>query len=181
MPFERLLFTSCLLPGKTDFVENKAKVEIRPEPGETILFFCIDDQSKGADGCELRKDLWNGRQGERICDLLVFYAKEDRRVLCFVELKDSGSDSGKATEQIINTYKAMESRLLLRNHYSIQAFLIGYQGSAPKEHRRYEDKLKKVFKDNFILNGRKDDFAPFLRGTHNAKSSRGRSKAGRKR
>ncbi len=106
MPFERLLFTSCLLPGRTSFKESQASVEISPQPGETILFFCIDEQSKGDSGCSgcgLRKDLWDTQQGEPTCDLLVFYAKADRRVLCFVELKDNRSDTGHATDQVINT------------------------------------------------------------------------------
>ncbi len=184
MPFERLLFTSCLLPGRTEFEENQAKVEIRPEPGETILFFCIDDQSKGAagcSGCNLRKDLWGNRQGESICDLLVFYAKENRRVLCFFELKHNRSDLGGATEQIINTYRAIKGKLKLRNQYSVQAFLIGYRGSAPMEHRKHQNKLKKEFKDNFIYDGHKGDFAAFLRGDDKKKRSHERGKAIRER
>ncbi len=183
MPFERLLFTSCLLPGRTEFEEEQAKVEIRPEPGETILFFCIDDQSKGAagcSGCNLRKDLWGTSQGQRICDLLVFYARKNRRVLCFVELKHNKSDLGGATEQVINTYRAIKAKLRLRNQYSVQAFLVGYRGSAPMEHRRHQNMLKKEFNNNFVYNGHKDDFAAFLRGTDEEKASHGRRKAGRK-
>jgi hypothetical protein len=111
MPFERLLFSSCLLPGTYRFAESKASVEISPGPGETVLFFCVDNNSKGnsrCSGCDLRKYLWGDKQDERICDLLVFYAnvEESRRSLCFVELKDNRRHLGDATEQVINTYKA---------------------------------------------------------------------------
>ncbi|MCP4105748.1 MAG: hypothetical protein GY749_09450 [Desulfobacteraceae bacterium] len=103
MPFERLLFSSCLLPGATTFKENNTSIRIYPEHGETILFFCIDDNSEGhsnCGNCQLRNDLWGRQEGQCICDLLVFYAKGERRVLCFVELKDNKSDLGGATEQV---------------------------------------------------------------------------------
>jgi hypothetical protein len=111
MPLERLLdadlrqllLTSCLLPDTTRFKENKTYVEITPRDDETILFFCIDNKSRGnarCAGCNLGAYLWNNQEGQRICDLLVFYARENRRVLCFVELKDNRSDLGDATDQV---------------------------------------------------------------------------------
>ena len=51
MPFERYPFTSCLLPDTFRFKEEGAYVHIIPEDGETVLFFCIDDQSKGHSVC----------------------------------------------------------------------------------------------------------------------------------
>ena len=77
MLFESLLFTSCLLPGMNRFQENKTFVEITPQKGETILFFCIDDNSKGhpnCGNCGLRNLLWGKQEGQPVCDLLVFYA-----------------------------------------------------------------------------------------------------------
>ena len=56
MPFENLLLSSCLLPGRTDFKESNASVEVKPLTGETILFFNIDDKSNP--GCKLRQFLW---------------------------------------------------------------------------------------------------------------------------
>jgi hypothetical protein len=156
-------------------------VEISPVPGETILFFCIDKDSRGdssCSGCNLRKDLWGDKQGERICDLLVFYANEheNRRVLCFVELKDSKSDLGDATDQIINTYRAIKTKLRLSNQYSAQAFLIGHHGSAPTEHREHQNKLNKEFKNNFVYSGNPEEFAPFLRGADKQELLHGRKK-----
>jgi hypothetical protein len=179
MPFERLLFSSCLLPGTTRFTESHVSVQISHQKGETILFFCIDSSSSGnsgCSGCNLRKDLWGNQSGNPICDLLVFYAKEERRVLCFVELKDNRSDFGHATDQVINTYKAIKTQLRLTNNYSVQAFLIGCTGSAPMEHRQHQNRLKKEFKD-YIYNGSSEEFAAFLRGTYKRRlSSKGKRK-----
>jgi len=114
MLLERLLFTSCLLPGITRFQENETCVEITPECGETILFFCIDEKSKGHSNCKncgLRNMLWGREERQRICDLLVFYAKDDRRVLCFVELKDNKDDLDDAVEQVTNTYDEIKLHL----------------------------------------------------------------------
>lgn len=179
MPFERLLFTSCLLPGETRFKENNTFVNIDTQPDETILFFCIDSNSTGhpnCGNCGLRNDLWGNQPNQRICDLLVFYAKGDRRVLCFVELKDNKSDLGDATEQVINTYSALKTRLKLTNHYTIQAFLIGHHGSAPVRHNLHQNDLQKVFHGNYVYNGEATDFAEFLRGAANSTVSMGKQR-----
>ncbi len=170
MPFERLLFSPCLLPGKTRFSENKTTVEITPKPGETVLFFCIDSNSKGdsnCKNCKLRNELWGNQEGQRICDLLVFYAKDEKRVLCFVELKDNKADFSDATEQVVNTFRAVKTKLKLTNNYTIQAFLIAHHGSVPIKHERDQKILQKGFKSNFIYDGSPGEFAVFLRGEKN--------------
>lgn len=178
MAFERLLFTSCLLPGVTRFQENNTFVEIKPQAGETILFFCIDNHSKGhpqCKDCRLRNDLWGDQEGQRICDLVVFYAKKDRRVLCFVELKDNKSDLTDATEQVINTYRGFKRHLRLTNQYLVQAFLIGHHGSVHTKHQKKDEKnLKKEFGDNYIYAGDPFQFETFLR------QGRQKKKRGRK-
>lgn len=164
---ERLLFTSGLLPGITRFQENETYVEITSTLGETILFFCIDNNSKGhsnCNHCELRKLLWGKEEGQRICDLLVFYAKGEKRVLCFVELKDNKSDLGDAAEQIANTYDGIKSHLKLTNQYEMKAFLIGHHGTPPIK-RTHENLLKQKFgANNYIYNGTTSQFPQFLRG-----------------
>ncbi|MFH1116309.1 MAG: hypothetical protein V1792_20545 [Pseudomonadota bacterium] len=95
-------------------------------------------------------------------------------MLCFVELKDSKSDFGAATEQIINTYRVIRPKLKLTNEYLVQAFLFGHHGSAPMEHREHQDKLNELFKNNFIYDGDADRFADFLRGTHKPGSHKGK-------
>ncbi len=60
LPFEILLLSPCLLPGQTSFKESKASVKVEPQPGETILFFNIDDQSNP--DCKLREFLWENKQ-----------------------------------------------------------------------------------------------------------------------
>ncbi|MBN2285878.1 MAG: hypothetical protein JXI43_05480 [Tissierellales bacterium] len=180
MPFERLLFTSCLLPGLTRFKESKIGVSIQAQQDESILFFCIDSNSTGhtnCGNCGLRNDFWGNQQGQRICDLVVFYAKEERRVLCFVELKDNKSELNDAVEQVINTYRAFKPHLKLSSHYTIQAFLIGHHGAAPQRHTQAQNALTREFEEgNFIYNARDIDFANFLRGATGSSQNSAKNK-----
>ena len=161
LPFEILLLSPCLLPGQTSFKENKASVKVEPKPGETILFFNIDDQSNP--DCKLREFLWGKQTGQTICDLIVFYAKEKERVICFVELKDNMSDLDHATDQVINTYHSF--KLHLNSSYKPKAFIYGSAGSVPYEHQEYQNKLSKVFKkNNFDYSRTNNDLGNILRG-----------------
>ncbi|MEK8016456.1 MAG: hypothetical protein VSS75_006270 [Candidatus Parabeggiatoa sp.] len=112
---ETLLLTPCLLPSKTRFDESKA---LKPQADETILFFFIDDQSNT--DCKLCQLLWGDKAGENLCDLIVFYAKGNERVFCFVELKDNleEEDLNQAIKQVTNTYTHF------RRHLRINAFSI---------------------------------------------------------
>ncbi|MBZ8179733.1 hypothetical protein [Oscillatoria salina] len=167
MCFDILMLSGCLLPGKTSFKEEGVSINIQPESGETILFFSIDDQVNTQ--CKLRQLLGMNKEKTRICDLLVFYAKEDRRIICFVELKRSGK-LGDAVEQVINTSKYFQqflnkNKYLNQSNYLSKAFII-LEGSVPKEYQEYKDKLDNAFgKNNYDHNGRSTDFGNFLRGT----------------
>ena len=161
LPFEILLLSPCLLPDTTYFKESKASVKVDTKPGETILFFNIDDQSNP--GCKLREFLWGKATGQKICDLIVFYAKESERVICFVELKDNIGDLGHATDQVINTYKSL--KLHLKLSYTPKAFIYAFTGSLPHKHQEYQRKLYKEFgENNFEFGGRNNDLGNFLRG-----------------
>jgi hypothetical protein len=175
MLLERLLFTSCLLPGITRFQENDTCVEITPQSKETILFFCIDNNSKAHSNCPncgLRNLLWKKEEGQPICDLLVFYAKDDRRVLCFVELKDNKSDLEHAVEQVANTYDGIKKHLKLTNQYEMKAFLIGHRGTSPIK-RTNENILKQKFgANNYLYNSTALQFPKFLRGEDSLNNSK---------
>jgi hypothetical protein len=81
-----LLLDHCLLYGKTSFTESGTTVSVKPEIGETILYFSIDDQSNSK--CGLRKLFWGTQESENICDLIVFYANKDGKcVFCFRRTK----------------------------------------------------------------------------------------------
>lgn len=162
MPFEILLLSSCLLPGQTSFKESKASVKVEPQAGETILFFNTDNQTNPE--CKLRQFLWGAEKGQKICDLIVFYAKGSDRIICFVELKDNIGDLGHATEQVINTYNAL--KIHLKKPYTAKAFISALAGSLPYEHSEYQKKLVKVFgQNNFEFNDRSNDaLGNFLRG-----------------
>jgi hypothetical protein len=162
MPFENLLLSSCLLPGQTAFKENKASVKVEPLADETILFFNIDDKSNP--GCKLRQFLWGTEKGQKMCDLIVFYAKDSKRVMCFVELKDNIGHLGHATEQVINTYNTF--KVHLHKSYTAKAFISASAGSSPREHEEYQRELLKEFgKNNFDVNNRSNDaLGDLLRG-----------------
>ena len=162
MLFDTLMLMPCLLPGKTSFKEGKSQVIIQPQPGETILFFNIDDRSNP--GCKFRQFLWENREGENICDLIVFYASEGQRIVCFVELKDNIGDLGKASEQLINTYNGFKQHLKLS--YTPKAYVSTAGGSSSQKHQDYKEKLAKVFGENNITIVTRNDrgLGDFLRG-----------------
>jgi len=161
-PFEILLLSPCLLPGQTSFKESNASVKVDPQPGETILFFNIDDPSNRS--CKLREFLWGKATGQQICDLIVFYATESERVICFVELKHNIGHLDHATEQVINTYNSF--KLHLKSSYKAKAFIYGFAGSVPKQHQECQNKLSKVFgENNFNFKYRNNDpLGNLLRG-----------------
>jgi hypothetical protein len=126
-------YPPCLLPGQTSFKESKASVKVEPQADETILFFHIDEQSNP--GCKLRQFLWGTEKGQKMCDLIVFYAKKSEkeskseRVICFVELKDNIGDLGHATEQVINTYNTFQATSAQLS-YTAKAFIYACAGSS---------------------------------------------------
>jgi hypothetical protein len=159
--FEILLLSDCLIPGKNSFKESKALVNVTPTDDETIILFNIDDQSNPQ--CKLRQFLWGKQTGQKMCDLIVFYAKGVDRIICFVELKDNIDDLGTATEQVINTYSQLKTHL--GSKYTAKAFISAPKGSPPKEHQEYQLKLSKAFgQSNFEHNGAGDSLGDFLRG-----------------
>jgi hypothetical protein len=166
---ESLLFTPCLLVGQTSFVESNARVTVSPHQDETVLFFSIDDQSNSQ--CKLRQALWGTQQGQKMCDLMVFYAKNEERVLCFVELKDNIKDLGHAVKQVTNTYHELKTRLVSKK-YIAKAFISAATGHRPFEEQRYLDELEKTFgKNNYeVINSsgsqgnKSDELGNFLRG-----------------
>lgn len=170
--FETLLLESCLLTGKTRFKENQALVSVKPEEDETILFFSIDDQTNS--NCKLRQLLWGKQEGQSLCDLIVFYAKERERVFCFVELKDNIKDIGHATEQVKNTYQRFKQFLRPEYRYTPKSFFLAAaykRSSAPKSQKSYQNTLFKVFgKGNFAISKNKEEFGDFLRGVKNKKN-----------
>lgn len=162
MLFDTLMLMPCLLPGKTSFKEGKTQVIVQPQPGETILFFNIDNRSNPR--CKFRQFLWGNREGENICDLIVFYARGEERIVCFVELKDNLGDLGKAAEQLINTYNSFKQHLKLS--YTPKACVCASGGSRPQKHQNYEREITKIYGPNnfYIATEINNDLGDFLRG-----------------
>ncbi|MDJ0735259.1 MAG: hypothetical protein QNJ47_14575 [Nostocaceae cyanobacterium] len=170
MPFNTLLLTGCFLPGKTSFKENGVEIKVQPESGETILFFSIDEQSNPS--CKLRQVLKIDRQNMKICDLIVFYGKDNHRVICFVELK--GSDLERAVEQVENKYKSLTNILSSRCNSFISKAYIKTNSSAPQEIKQYQEQLSTTFGKNNYDISKNSDLGDFIRGA--TRKARGKRK-----
>ncbi len=167
MLLETLLLSTCFISGKTSHKDSNTTISVNKndlQNDETLLFFHIDDQTNPC--CKIREVFWGKEDGHSLCDLLVFYAKDDKRVFCFVELKDNKKDFGKATEQVISTYLAFKETLIpqFKTKYTAKAFICCSNGSLPQEHGKYQEMLKREFNNNFEHDGESKDFLNFLRG-----------------
>lgn len=153
----------CLIYGTT-FTDNGITVNVRPQRDESVKFFVVDEKSNPNSTLRQSLDLRG-----RICDLVVYYLKGNNpeKVLCFVELKGRKIDD--ALEQILDTFKALESCSELSERIKWKAYiLIGI--SAPI---KVDPGLKKVLKAKFgekdidwriTKKNDKDDLGGFLRG-----------------
>lgn len=162
MPFNTLLLSCCLLPGKTSYKEDGVEVSLQPASGETVLFFHIDEKSNP--NCKFRQLLGLDREGMKICDLIVFYAKESERIICFVELK--GKDINTAKEQVINTYTYLD-KFLKKTDSSLSFTPKTYivcNSSVPQELDKYKKELKNKFDEGNYEISRNSDLGNFLRG-----------------
>ncbi|MEH2093250.1 hypothetical protein [Nostoc sp.] len=175
MPFNTLLLSCCLLPGKTSYKENGVEVSLQPASGETVLFFMIDNQSNP--NCKLRQLLGLNQEGMKICDLIVFYAKESKRIICFVELK--GGDVKTAQGQVITTYTYFK-KLLKKSEPSLNFIAKAYiksNGSAPQEIDKYKQELKQTFGEGNYDISKNSDLGDFLRGVeYQPKGKRNKSR-----
>ncbi len=156
MPFNTLLL-NCLLHG-TSFSEKGATVHIKPQTGETILFFGIDDNDRE---CSLRQTL--GMQQGVICDLVVFYARQDseKKVICLVELK--GSDVKHAARQIKSVHQHFSKSLRQHVRWIDWRACIYMGGSAHKDMKKVRLELEKTFGKGNVSITRESDLGSFLR------------------
>jgi hypothetical protein len=170
MPLNILLL-HCLLVGKTSCGESGANIRVDPEAGETILFFRIDD-----DLCPLQKEMSEGQNQGKICDVIIFYAKkgEERRTLCLVELKRG--QTGTAPEQIKKTYDFLSKKLKRIYSGKIQFKACIRSHSSSSQDKRAIEELKDIFGGNGNVKiTQNEDIGAFLR-----RSSTERSKKKRK-
>jgi hypothetical protein len=161
MPFNTLLLSCCLLPGKTSLKENGVEVSLQQTSGETVLFFHIDEKSNP--NCQFRKLLGLDREGMKICDLIVFYAKDNEKIICFVELK--GGDIKTAKEQVINTYtyfKKVIKKVDPSLNFTPKTY-IKSNVSGPQEMGKYQEELKAEFGEGNCRISKNSDLGAFLR------------------
>ncbi|MBD2387403.1 hypothetical protein [Cylindrospermum sp. FACHB-282] len=162
MPFNTLLLSCCLLPGRTSHREDGVEISLQPASGETVLFFNIDDQSNP--NCKFRQLLGLDQEGSKICDLIVFYVKGSERIICFVELK--GGDIKKAKDQVIETYTSFNQFLRVSNsslRFTAKTYIV-FNGSVPREVDTYKEELKYKFGEGNYAISRNSDFGAFVRG-----------------
>ncbi|MCX6380538.1 MAG: hypothetical protein NT023_13865 [Armatimonadetes bacterium] len=80
MALDTLGLLKCAVQG-TSVSEQGKSVSVKPIPGETVLFFRSDTPEFRA--CTRLE------QNAAACDVMIFYYKSPKAVICFVELKGS--------------------------------------------------------------------------------------------
>lgn len=166
MPFNTLLL-SCLKPG-TSVTQNGVSVSIRPQGGETILFFEMD--------CDRVRQNLDIESSAPICDYLVFYhlagtkPQNDKIILCLLELK--GRDTEHAIEQLISTYTRLKKRLnelpgtgcqATVRQITWAAFVCSNPNSPISQIKPYAKEIERCFSNRFTMTHQRDKLGEFLR------------------
>lgn len=163
MPFNTLLLT-CLSP-KRSFSEAGGHIHFNQKADEIVLLFIIDQQSNPI-STAYQDLIKNGP----VCDLIVYYIKDHKKVICFIELK--GSNIQRAVEQIENTF--IKFKTLLEHSTTNKACCthcrnISYKsyihlhGSAPRFTREHERTLEQYFGRRNSRVSRNQDIDNFIR------------------
>lgn len=162
------LYHACLIPA-TSYRDRSTgvRVSVKPKKGETIMFFPID--SPPNPNCTLRKDLGM----KNVCDLVVFYAKGNKQIICLVELK--GGNVTHAAKQLISVYqrlqpflkRSLQSSTFCSSKPSIEwrAYICQAQKSSSHSMRRRKARmtLEKSRKFSRCEISRNPDLGQFLR------------------
>jgi hypothetical protein len=192
MLLETLLLSPCFLSAQSTHKDSKTILRIdksKLEDDEVLLVFDIDDASEhkdcvlGGKGSPHRKKirelLWKkGEEGHSLCDFLVFFAKGNERVFCFVDLKDNKDHADKATKQVISTYEAFKAKLgndcNFNAKYKAYAFICSSSGNLPRNSSYLKD-LQTNF-EKYEHDGSSDSFLDFLQGKSKSFEKRGKRK-----
>lgn len=115
----------------------------------------------------------------KICDLIVFYAKDNEKIICFVELK--GSNIKTAKEQVINTYTHFDQYLRkcgLLDSYTAKAY-IKTNSSVPQEINKYQQELREKFGEGNYQISRDPNLGNFIRGARYQPKGKGKGNRNR--
>lgn len=160
MPFNQIFFNHLLFK-KTSYTDSGVTISIDSKKDENIFFFVLDNENKE----DLKTHLGIGGEGQLLCDLLVYYTKEDKKILCLAEAK--GRDVPHATEQIKNTYNALLKNLrkscpcLITDCKWVAFIQMHNSSSCPPNKKVYTEKLEK--ETGLICRVEKKGFDAFLR------------------
>lgn len=163
MPFNTLIL-NCLI-HKTSHTEKGKTVSVKRGSDETVLFFLTDNKSNK--DCMFYQNFI--KQGQ-ICDLVIYYANNNKKSVCFVELK--GTDIKDAVSQISNTYHQFKKFLELSSkdkqvskQIEWKSYILEHGGS-PKNTKEAGKRLQDIFqKGNFkIESAHSSDIGNFIRG-----------------
>jgi hypothetical protein len=169
MAFSRLLLAAANTQKYIVGSRREDKIIVKPDAGELILCFQIDDEKK------LSQILDMGANDTK-CDGLIFYAKdgEPKKVICLVEMKRTNIKE--VAHQITTTRDHIKHMLQqecgthypkLLNFITWKAcfYSIGVSDSREKEHIR-EQLRKDGFEDVIDFGKDRNDASSFLRGHH---------------
>jgi hypothetical protein len=157
------ILSPCLI-SKTTFNDSGITVNVRRKEGESVRFFVIDEKSNP--NSNLRETL--SIQG-RICDLIVYYVKEEdpSAAFCFVELKGKRIDD--ALEQVVETFETIKGCTKNAGQIKWKAYILIGIASHIKINPATKRILNAKFGDKDIdwritKKNDRDDLGAFLRG-----------------
>lgn len=163
MPFNTLLLT-CL-STKRSFSEAGGRIRFNQDTNETILLFVIDQESN-RNSTVYQDFIKNGP----VCDLIIYYIKDNEKIICFIELK--GSDIQKAIEQIENTFnkfrKSLEQSTRDKDccphctNIRYKSYIL-LHGSAPRLTKDHGQRLEHCFGRGNVSISRCEDISNFIR------------------
>jgi len=175
MPFNKLIPTCACTKQNLRYKPKEPKspeLKCHADENERIVFLEIDDGSN-PESC-IRQYCNIEGPNEPLCDILIFYnvsTKKDgeiihNKILCLVEIK--GKDIKHSVEQIVNTYKAINSKFIDRSsdYYPFKwacHVLSKRIGSAPKNIKKYKMELIKSLHTRNCDISDKEDITPFIR------------------
>nr|WP_319376020.1 hypothetical protein [uncultured Methanoregula sp.] len=174
MPFN-LLVTTCAFKGQKWRYEPRegAPITIDALENEHVIFFEIDEQTNKTS--QFRKHFRMDTEGNKICDLLIYYFAEyencdirrDFKIICLAESKGTSLDD--AIDQIENTYNSIKDSFKDEKKYNIPIIWCAYVattsfGSGQNLRRKeYREKLARLSGIRYSSISLEHDLGAFLR------------------
>ncbi|MBN2287644.1 MAG: hypothetical protein JXI43_14445 [Tissierellales bacterium] len=177
MPFN-LLVTTCACHSQKVRYEPRegAHITIDTKENEHVIFFEIDEQSNKTS--LFRKHFSMLSEGQKICDLLIYYylessvcdVRKEPKIICLAESKGSSLDD--AIEQIENTFNHIKTKFSDLKGYNNPivwcAYIAtsGFGSSQNLRRKEYRKKMKQISGIKYSSASTEQDIGKFLRNCY---------------